>query len=74
MNEASSKLVKEAIEIFLNNGDIFFTSAVFNLSSKTRTEAGALMVKILAYKQTSASDLDAYINSEYQKSYDFITN
>lgn len=74
MNDASSKLVKEAIEIFLNNGEIFFTSAVFNLSSKTRTEAGALMVKILAYKQTSDADLNAYINSEYQKSYDFITN
>jgi multiple sugar transport system substrate-binding protein len=74
MNEASSKLVKEAIEIFLNNGEIFFTSAVFNLSSKTRTEAGALMVKILAYQATNEADLDAFINAEYQKSYDFITN
>ncbi len=72
--EAQDKLVKEAIEIFLNNGDIFFTSAVFNLGSKTRTEVGELLVKILAYKQTDEADLNAFINTEYLNSYDFITN
>ncbi|MGE4320219.1 MAG: extracellular solute-binding protein [Acholeplasmataceae bacterium] len=71
--EAQNKLVKEAIEIFLNNDDIFFTSAVFNLSSKTRTEVGALLVKILAFKGTQA-EIDAYIDEQYQDSYDFITN
>ncbi len=71
--EAQNKLVKEAIEIFLNNDDIFFTSAVFNLSSKTRTEVGALIVKILAYEGTEAQ-IDAYIDEQYQDSYDFITN
>jgi len=69
--QAQDKLVKEAIDIFLNNGDIFFTSAVFNLSSKTRTEVGALLFKILAYKE---SDLDAYIDAQYNSSYDFIVN
>ncbi len=69
--EAQNKLVKEAIDIFLNNGDIFFTSAVFNLSSKTRTEAGALLFKILAYK---GDNLDAYIDAQYDDSYDFIVN
>jgi multiple sugar transport system substrate-binding protein len=49
IDEAVAKLVKEAIEIFLENEDIFFTSAVFNQSSKTRSEVGALLVKILAY-------------------------
>jgi multiple sugar transport system substrate-binding protein len=73
MQQAQDKLVKEAIEIFLNNGEIFFTSAVFNLSSKTRTEAGALLVKILAYNATDQAALRAYIDQEYQKSYDFIT-
>lgn len=74
MQQAQDKLVKEAIEIFLNNGDIFFTSAVFNLGSKTRTEAGALLVKILAYKAANETDLNNYINNEYQKAYDFIVN
>ena len=74
MQQAQDKLVKEAIEIFLNNGDIFFTSAVFNLGSKTRTEVGALLVKILAYDAADDTALQAYIDSEYQKSYDFITN
>jgi multiple sugar transport system substrate-binding protein len=57
--------------MFLENGDVFFTSAVFNLSSKTRTEVGALLTKILAYKD---ADLDAYINAQYQDSFDFIVN
>ena len=74
MKQAQDKLVKEAIEIFLNNGDIFFTSAVFNLSSKTRTEVGALLVKILAFDAADDAALQAYIDSEYQKSFDFITN
>ena len=40
--EAAAKLIKEAIEMFRDNENIFFTSAVFNLSSKTRSEVGAL--------------------------------
>jgi len=77
--EAQNKLVYEAISLFRENDDIFFTSAVFNLSSKTRTEVGALLVKILAYKNEdgstpSAEQLAAYINEQYQDSYDFITN
>jgi multiple sugar transport system substrate-binding protein len=71
IDQAVAKLVKEAIEMFLDNGDVFFTSAVFNLSSKTRTEVGELLTKILAYKQ---SDLDAFIDAEYQDSFDFIVN
>jgi len=71
--DAQNKLVKEAIEMFLNNGDSFFTSAVFNLSSKTRTEVGALLVRIFAANLTGAA-LDAYIDSQYQDSYDFIVN
>ncbi|WIF88468.1 extracellular solute-binding protein [Acholeplasma laidlawii] len=72
--EAQNKLVKEAIDMFRNNGDIFFTSAVFNLSSKTRTEVGPLLVKIFSYKATSAEDLNTYIDREYQNTYNFITN
>jgi multiple sugar transport system substrate-binding protein len=71
MLQAQDKLVKEAIEMFLNNGDVFFTSAVFNLSSKTRTEVGKLLVKILAY---DGNDLDGYIDTQFQDSYDFIVN
>ena len=65
--------------MFLNNGDIFFTSSVFNLSSKTRTEAGALITKILTYQPVGTTeaekeaDLRRYINEQYQESYDFIT-
>jgi len=59
MKQAQDKLVKEAIEIFLNNGDIFFTSSVFNLSSKTRTEVGALLVKILAFDAADDAALQA---------------
>jgi len=69
--QAVAKLIKESIEMFLDNGDIFFTSAVFNLSSKTRTEVGELITKILAYQ---GSDLDAYIDAQYQDSFDFIVN
>jgi multiple sugar transport system substrate-binding protein len=72
--EAQNKLVKEAIDIFLENGDIFFTSAVFNLSSKTRTEAGALLFKILAYNADNQAQLDAYIDEQYQDSFDSIVN
>ena len=72
--EAQNKLVKEAIDMFRNNGEIFFTSEVFTLSSKTRTEVGPLLVKIFAYQSTSQTDLDAYIDSEYQKTYTFINN
>jgi multiple sugar transport system substrate-binding protein len=72
--EAQNKLVKEAIDIFLKNGDIFFTSAVFNLSSKTRTEAGALLFKILAFKADNEAQLNAYIDEQYQDSFDSIVN
>jgi multiple sugar transport system substrate-binding protein len=72
--EAQNKLVKEAIDIFLENENIFFTSAVFNLSSKTRTEAGALLFKILAYKADNQAQLDAYIDEQYQDSFDSIVN
>ena len=74
LQQAQDKLVKEAIEIFLNNGEIFFTSAVFNLGSKTRTEVGSLLVKILAYDAANQADLDSYINTQYEETYDFITN
>src|SRR5690606_40379550 len=69
--DLQNKLVKEAIEIFNNYQNNFFTSAVFNLSSKTRTEVGALMDKILAY---DGNDLDGYIDDQFQDSYDFIIN
>jgi len=72
--EASNKLVYDAIQIFLNNDDIFFTSAVFNLSSKTRTEVGEMIVRILAYDADNQEDIDDYIDDQYQDSYDFITN
>lgn len=71
MSQAVAKLVKEAIEMFLDNGDVFFTSAVFNLSSKTRTEVGELMTRILAY---DGDDLVGYIDEQYQDSFDFIVN
>lgn len=79
MNEAISKLIKESIEMFLNNGDIFFTSSVFNLSSKSRTEVGLLVTKIFTYEPEGSTDaqkledLRDYINEQYQESYDFIT-
>lgn len=69
--EAAAKVIKEAIEMFRDNENIFFTSAVFNLSSKTRSEVGSLLDKIFAYKE---KNLDAYINDEYEDSYDFIVN
>lgn len=74
LQQAQDKLVKEAIDMFRNNGDIFFTSAVFGQSSKTRTEVGALLVKIFAYDAANEEALNAFIDSEYQKSYNFITN
>lgn len=74
MAQAQAKIVKEAIEIFRNNEDIFFTSAVFNLSSKTRTEVGSLIAKVFAYKQSSEDDLKNYMDTQFQDSYDFITN
>jgi multiple sugar transport system substrate-binding protein len=79
INTAIQKLIKESIEMFLNNGDIFFTSSVFNLSSKTRTEVGALITKIFTYEPVGATeaekeaDLRRYIDEQYQESYDFIT-
>lgn len=74
MQQAQDKLVKEAIDMFRNNGEIFFTSAVFGQSSKSRTEVGALIVKIFAFDAANEAALDAFIDSEYQKSYNFITN
>jgi multiple sugar transport system substrate-binding protein len=72
--DAQNKLVREAIEMFLDNSQNFFTSAVFNLSSKTRTEVGALLVKIFAYDPTDETDLNNYINNQFSESYDFIVN
>ncbi|VEU83046.1 extracellular solute-binding protein [Acholeplasma hippikon] len=72
--EAQNKLVKEAIDMFRNNGEIFFTQAVFSQSSKARTEVGALLVSIFAYNAPNEDALNAYINSEYQKKYNFVTN
>lgn len=72
--DAQNKLVREAIEMFLDNSQNFFTSAVFNLSSKTRSEVGALLVKIFAYDATDESDLNTYINNQFGESYDFIVN
>jgi len=60
--------------MFLENSQNFFTSAVFNLSSKTRTEVGALLVKIFAYDPTDETDLNNYINNQFSESYDFIVN
>jgi len=79
MNQAIAKLIKESIEMFLNNGDAFFTSAVFNLSSKTRTEVGSLITKIFVYQPSGTTDaekqadLENYITEQFQESYDFIT-
>ena len=72
--QAQEKLVKEAIEMFLENSDSFFTSAVFNLSSKTRTEVGALIVKIFAYNASNEADLQSYIETHIEEIYDFIVN
>lgn len=78
--QAQSKIIKEAIEMFRENESIFFTSAVFNLSSKTRTEVGQLLVKILSYTPSGTTDeqklanLNQYINAQYQESQDFIIN
>lgn len=69
--EASQKVIYDAIQMFRENENIFFTSAVFNLSSKTRTEVGSLLNKIFAYKGT---DLNKYIDDLYEDSYDFIIN
>lgn len=71
MAEAQNKTIKEAIDMFRDNDDIFFTSAVFNLSSKTRNEVGSLLIKILSY---SGDNVDKYIDDEYQDSFDFIVN
>ena len=71
---AQDELVRDAIQIFLDNGEIFFTSAVFNLSSDTRSEVGSLIDKILAYQAANQTDLDNYIDTQYQESYDFLTN
>lgn len=71
VKEATAKVIKEAIELFRNNEEIFFTSAVFNTSSKTRIEVGNMLVKILAY---NGNDLDTFINKEYKDTYEFIVN
>lgn len=69
--EAGAKVIKEAIEMFRDNENIFFTSAVFNLSSKTRSEVGSLLDKIFAY---SGTNLNGFIDEEYEDSYNFIVN
>ena len=76
--KAGQKVIRDAILMFKENEEVFFTSAVFNLSSKTRTEAGALTNKIMAYNAKNAEGvvdlkaLRAYIDREYKSSYDFI--
>ena len=72
VKEAEDKIIKESIELFRDNEDIFFTSAVFSKSSAARKEAGQLVNAIFAYSGTAA-DLDKFINKQYQNAYDFIT-
>lgn len=69
--QATDKLVVEAINLFSTNGDAFFTSTVFNLSSKTRGEVGALLNLIFEY---DGNDLDGYIDQQYTSSYNFLVN
>ncbi|MFA5693104.1 MAG: extracellular solute-binding protein [Acholeplasmataceae bacterium] len=69
--QAGAKIIKEAIEMFRDNEDIFFTSAVFNLSSKARSEVGSLLNKIFAYK---GSNLDKFIDDEYLDSFEFVND
>lgn len=67
--EAGAKVIRDAILMFRDNEDIFFTSTVFNLSSRARGEVGSLTNKIFAYR---GSDLDKYIDDEYRKSYNYV--
>lgn len=69
LKEANDKVIKDSIEMFRDNESIFFTSAVFNLSSKTRNEVGSLTNKIFAYK---GADLEKYVNDQYKASYEFV--
>ncbi|MDY0276803.1 MAG: extracellular solute-binding protein [Acholeplasma sp.] len=73
INEGKKKAAKDAIDMFRNNESVFFTSAVFNLSSRTRNEVGSLITTIFSSKATG-EDLNKFINDEYTKSYEFITN
>lgn len=69
--EAGAKVIRDAILMFRDNEDIFFTSTVFNLSSRARGEVGSLTNKIFAYK---GDDLNGYIDREYRNSYNYVVN
>ncbi len=69
--EAVAKLIKESIELFRDNEDIFFTSAVFGRSSKARNEVGKLLNKIFAYE---GANLDNFIKKEYEDAYYYVVN
>lgn len=71
LTQATNKLVVEAIQIFSEYEDSFFTSTVFNLSSRTRGEVGNLLNLIFEYE---GNNLDAYIDEQYQSSYNYIVN
>ena len=61
--------VQITIQIFSEYEDSFFTSTVFNLSSRARAEVGPLLNLIFEYEGT---DLDAYIDQQYQASYNHV--
>lgn len=69
LSEAQDKLVVEAINIFNDNEEVFFTSTVFNLSSRTRAEVGPLLNLIFEYQ---GDDLDSYIDRQYASSYSHV--
>ncbi|MDR2867207.1 MAG: extracellular solute-binding protein [Acholeplasmatales bacterium] len=69
--EAQDRLVRDVFNVFLASQDRFFTSIVFNLGAKTRTEVGKLLAEILAYPGTGA-DLDKFINDTYRDHYNYI--
>lgn len=69
--QAEAKAIADSIEMFRDNQDGLFTSAVFNLSSKTRTQVDALIGNIFAYEETGQA-LDTFIDREYTRIYNFI--
>lgn len=70
VKEAEAKAIYDSIMMFRNNESIFFTSAVFGKSSAARGQAGGIVDAIFAY---DGSNLDAFIDEEYQEAYDYIT-
>jgi ABC-type glycerol-3-phosphate transport system substrate-binding protein len=67
--QAQDKLVRDVFNVFRQVQESFFTSVVFNLGAKTRTEVGALLAEILAY---AGSDVNAYIEERYREHYNLI--